>query len=80
MTPVPDDFSEFLRFLNEKGVEYLIVGGYAVNFHGYSRTTDDMDVWVAIRPDNADRIVAALRAFGNKRVTNASMRQCEMVV
>ena len=44
MTPVPDDFSAFLRFLNEHGVEYLVIGGYAVNFHGYPRTTDDMDV------------------------------------
>lgn len=64
MTPVPDDFSEFLRLLNENGVEYLVIGGYAVNFHGYPRTTDDMDIWIAIRRDNADRMLKALHAFG----------------
>jgi predicted nucleotidyltransferase len=58
------DFSEFLRLLNAKGVDYLVVGAYAVNYHGYIRSTDDIDLWVAINPDNARRLVDALKGFG----------------
>jgi hypothetical protein len=50
--------------LQSHGVRYLLVGGYAVGFHGYPRPTGDLDIWVAIEPENADRIVAALREFG----------------
>jgi predicted nucleotidyltransferase len=61
---LPDDFKEFLRLLNSHGVEYLLVGGYAVGHYGYPRATADMDVWVAMAPENAKRVVAALEAFG----------------
>jgi predicted nucleotidyltransferase len=61
---LPDDFKEFLRLLNSHGVEYLLVGGYAVGHYGYPRATADMDVWVAMSPENARRMVAALEAFG----------------
>lgn len=57
------DFREFLTCLNEAGVEYLVVGGHAVAYHGYIRPTRDLDVWVAVSPDNADRLVAAVNAF-----------------
>jgi hypothetical protein len=43
----PPDFGEFLRLLNDHGVEYLIVGGFAVALHGYPRATADMDIWVS---------------------------------
>lgn len=59
-----DDFREFLRLLNAHRVDYLLVGGYAVGLHGYPRATVDMDVWVSPTGSNAERIVAALRAFG----------------
>jgi len=59
-----DDFKEFLRLLNANRVDYLLVGGYAVGLHGYPRATVDLDVWVRATPDNADRIVRALRSFG----------------
>lgn len=49
---------------NSNGVEYLLIGGYAVNVHGYVRTTNDLDVWVHADPDNARRIDQALRQFG----------------
>jgi hypothetical protein len=61
---LPPDFKEFLRLLNAHKVEYLLIGGYAVNYHGYPRATADMDIWVAVHPANADRIVAALKEFG----------------
>ncbi len=61
---VPDDFKEFLKLLNEKQVEYLVVGGYAVFYHGYTRTTADIDIWLRMDPDNAERISQALEEFG----------------
>jgi hypothetical protein len=61
---LPPDFKEFLRLLEAHGVEYLLIGGYAVGYHGYPRATVDMDIWVAIHPSNAEKIVAVLREFG----------------
>ena len=64
MMKLPPDFREFLRLLNDHKVEYLLIGGYAVGYHGYPRATADMDIWVAVDPANARRIVAALKEFG----------------
>ena len=61
---LPDDFKEFLKLLNSYQVEYLLIGGYAVGYHGYPRATNDMDVWVAVHSDNAERLVDVLQAFG----------------
>jgi len=61
---LPPDFKEFLRLLKEYEVRYLLIGGYAVNYHGYIRATGDMDIWVARNTDNAKKIVAVLKAFG----------------
>ncbi len=61
---LPPDFKEFLQLLDQNGVEYLLVGGYAVGYHGYVRATADMDIWIAVNPANAARAVSALRAFG----------------
>jgi len=58
---LPRDFKEFLRLLNAHAVEYLLIGGYAVNYHGYPRATADMDIWIAVHPTNANRVVVALR-------------------
>lgn len=61
---LPPDFAEFLRLLSSEGVEYLLVGGYAVAVHGYPRPTGDLAVWIATTPANAGRVVAALANFG----------------
>jgi hypothetical protein len=58
------DFREFLQYFNAHGVEYLLIGGHAVAYHGYPRATADMDVWVAVNPANAERLVESLKAFG----------------
>ncbi|HEV8607672.1 MAG TPA: nucleotidyltransferase [Tepidisphaeraceae bacterium] len=58
------DFRELLESLNSAGVKYLVLGGYAVIFYGYRRTTDDLDIWISIDPENAERVAATLRAFG----------------
>ena len=61
---LPEDFREFLRLLNEADVEYLLIGGYAVGYHGYPRATADMDIWVAVAPGNAAKLVAVFQRFG----------------
>ncbi|NCA83395.1 MAG: hypothetical protein EOM72_11740 [Opitutae bacterium] len=61
---LPEDFKEFLKLLNEADVRYLLVGGYAVGYHGYPRATADMDIWVAIAPDNAAKLVEVFHRFG----------------
>ena len=61
---LPQDFKEFFQSFNRHNVEYLLVGGYAVGYHGYPRATMDIDVWVASTPENARRVVEALEDFG----------------
>lgn len=61
---LPLDFKDFLKSLNAHGVEYLLIGGYAVGYYGYPRATNDMNVWIAIHPNNAERIISALKDFG----------------
>jgi hypothetical protein len=58
------DFKDFLRLLNARQVEYLLIGGYAVGYYGYPRVTADMDVWIAIHPANAAKLVEVMREFG----------------
>src|SRR5688500_19528222 len=61
---LPADFRDFLRLLNSHQVEYLLVGGYAVCYHGFYRTTADIDFWVAVSPENAAKLVKIIREFG----------------
>jgi hypothetical protein len=58
------DFRDMLSEFSAAGVEYLIVGGYAVAHHGYVRATGDLDFWVRRTPENADCVLRALAAFG----------------
>lgn len=58
------DFKEFIASLNSHRVRYLVVGGYAVAFHGHPRYTNDLDVWVELSEQNAERLIEALRTFG----------------
>jgi predicted nucleotidyltransferase len=52
-------FKEFLKSLNSNGVEYLLIGGYAVGIYGHIRATNDLDVWVNVSPENAQDFSAA---------------------
>lgn len=45
---LPNDFKEFLKLLRAHKVEYLLIGGYAVGYHGYPRATHDLDIWIAM--------------------------------
>lgn len=64
MIRLPPDFKEFLKLLNSHRVEYLLVGGYAVGYHGYPRATGDIDLWVAVRQNNAEKLIVVLKEFG----------------
>lgn len=58
------DFKEFAELLNAHGVEYLVVGGYALAAHGHPRYTGDIDFWVRPTAENLERLLNALGAFG----------------
>ena len=53
-----------MKLLNSHRVEYLLIGGYAVCYHGYYRNTNDIDFWVGISQENATKLVEILRKFG----------------
>src|SRR3972149_6452310 len=61
---LPQDFKDFLRLLDAKGVEYFLIGGSAVASQGYPRATEDIDIWIASNPQNTQRIMSALKEFG----------------
>ncbi|WP_375415893.1 hypothetical protein [uncultured Hymenobacter sp.] len=58
------DFRDFLMALRQHQVRYLLVGGYSVILHGYSRTTGDLDIWVEKSLANYNQLVHAFHAFG----------------
>lgn len=58
------NFKEFIQSLNANGVKYLVVGGFAVAYHGYPRYTKDIDFWIWVSPENASRMLQAIRNFG----------------
>jgi len=58
------DFKEFIELLNVHKVEYLVIDGYAVNYHGYPRYTKDIDFWIWLAKENIDRLLQVIDAFG----------------
>lgn len=58
------DFRDFFRALNRNNVEYVIVGSYALAFHGQPRATGDIDVWIRPSPANSEALMQALQDFG----------------
>jgi hypothetical protein len=61
---VQPDYRDLLALLNARGVEYLVVGAYALAFHGAPRFTGDIDILIRPAPDNAQRALEALADFG----------------
>jgi len=64
MEKLHPDFKELLKLLNAHKVDYLVVGGYALGFHGAPRFTGDIDLFVKPDPQNAKRILDTLKEFG----------------
>ena len=59
-----EDFRDFLNALNDQAVDYILVGGFSVIIHGYSRTTGDMDIWVKKNKANYHKLEKAFDQFG----------------
>lgn len=64
-----DNFEEIITALNVAKVNYMVVGGYAVNFHGYERSTSDLDVWVKPSEENKYALYNALLSLDYQRST-----------
>lgn len=58
------DFKELLELLSANQVEYLVVGGFALGFHGAPRSTGDIDIWIRVSEENAIRMENVLNQFG----------------
>jgi predicted nucleotidyltransferase len=76
------DFKEFLKLLNSHNVRYLLVGGYAVGYHGYPRATGDMDIWIEMSGPNSKKIASAFRDFGmpDKAVSEGLFLEANKVI
>ncbi len=61
---IDKDFREFIELLNAHEVKYLVIGGYAVNFHGYPRYTKDIDFWLWMTSANIEKLLQAVNEFG----------------
>ena len=59
-----EDLREFVALLISGEVDFLVVGGHALAFHGYPRYTGDVDFWVRPDPRNAPRILEVFKTFG----------------
>lgn len=64
MIELPEDFRDLLIELSDAGAAFVVLGGYAVAFHGHPRATKDIDVLIRADADNAERVYRALAAFG----------------
>jgi predicted nucleotidyltransferase len=58
------DFEDFIVLLNKYQVEYMVIGGYALMFHGKPRYTGDLDIWIAISDQNAQKTLSVIKDFG----------------
>jgi hypothetical protein len=80
--PLNKDWREFLELLNSNEVEYLVIGAFAVAFHGFPRYTADLDLLIRPTEENADRVLRALSefGFGKMGIQAAVLRSPGMVV
>jgi predicted nucleotidyltransferase len=65
---LPEDFKEFLKYLNSHRVKYLLIGGWAVGIHSNPRLTADIDFLIGVEEKNIGKIISALSDFGIKGV------------
>lgn len=75
MKQLPDDFKEFIQFLNEHEVHYLLLGGWAVGLYGNPRATNDIDFLIATDDENIRKLQKALLAFGAPTVENSVFQE-----
>jgi len=80
MIQLPPDFKEFLKLLNSSEVQYLVIGGYAVNYYGFARATADFDIWIAVTKEDARRLEQALHRFGFPDAAAASFLKERQII
>ena len=75
-------FREFIELLEKRKIKYLLVGGYAVGFHGFPRYTGDLGIFVAVESKNAEALLAVFRDFGfeDLGLTDKDFLEPDMVV
>lgn len=64
MSKLLPEFEEFLKIMIKHKVNFMLIGGYAVIFYGYGRTTKDIDIWLEPENRNKENVINALREFG----------------
>ncbi|MCK4413088.1 MAG: nucleotidyltransferase [Candidatus Eisenbacteria sp.] len=76
------DYRDILSAFSDKGVEYMLVGAYALAAHGLPRATGDLDLWVRATPENAHRLWLALAEFGAPldRVAEDDLQTADIVL
>lgn len=74
------EFREFLSLLNGHRVRYLVIGGYAVGFHGHVRYTKDIDLWIDDGPDNAQRLASCLQEYFGSTPTLQQLRSPRLLL
>lgn len=66
--PSENDLVALCRALNEQGARYVVIGGFAINYHGYIRATEDIDLLIDVDPTNQNRIKKALEILPDKAI------------
>lgn len=74
-----DDYEELIAILNAHQVQYVVIGAYAVGYHGYIRATTDMDLIVNYKPENAARVAAALKDFAGVEVDPGEIKEKTLI-
>lgn len=64
MMRVEKDFEEFIELLKKNEVKYVIIGAYAISFHGHPRNTGDIDFFISNARDNIEKLLTTLKEFG----------------
>ena len=76
------DFVDFVNLCNKYEVEYLVIGGYAVSFHGYPRATKDLDICIKISEENAIKMLQVINDFGfaSLNLTKEDFLQRDLII
>ncbi len=74
------DFNEFVQLLLANDVRFLIIGGYALAAHGAPRYTGNLDTWLRINDDNADRMLVVLDSFDSLNITREDLLSPDTVI
>ena len=75
MKQLPEDFKDFIKFLNEYKVRYLLVGGWAVGIYGNPRATKDIDFLIATDDENIQNLLKVLKKFGTPIVEKSVFQE-----